>query len=74
MSVPPALTSAPPQPAHHRLRGLFEPARQLRDRLRSSPMSGMIGLVVAWYLFGELFWPLFRWIIVNGLYIGWEVS
>ena len=56
------------------LAGLFAPARSLRERLRSSPMSGMIGLLVAWYLFGELFWPLFRWIIINGLYVGWEVS
>ena len=67
------LLPLPPLDGAAVMAGLFEPARRLRERLRTSPMSGLIGLLIAWYLFGELFWPLFRWIIINGLYVGWEV-
>jgi Zn-dependent protease len=49
----------PPMDGSAILAGLFAPARALRDRLRTSPIAGLLGLVVAWYAFGHIFRPIF---------------
>jgi Zn-dependent protease len=62
------LLPVPPLDGASVLAGLFEPARRLRERLLANPMSGLVGLVIAWYLFGKLFGPLFYGIVVGLLY------
>lgn len=49
----------PPMDGASILAGLFEPARNLRDRLRATPLAGLIGLLVAWYLFRHIFPPIY---------------
>ena len=39
--------------------GLSERARELLDRVRTVPMAGLAGLIVAWMLLREWFWPLY---------------
>jgi len=53
------LIPLPPMDGASVLAGLFEPARRARDRLREMPLAGLGGLVVAWFLFPHLFWPLY---------------
>ena len=57
------LLPLPPMDGASVLAGLFEPFRRLRDRMRSNPLSGLIGLVVAWYGFGYLFGPIYRTVL-----------
>jgi Zn-dependent protease len=54
------LIPLPPMDGSAIVAGLFEPARRLRDRMRVTPMAGLIGLVIAWYGFRYVFGPLFR--------------
>jgi Zn-dependent protease len=46
--------------------GLFRPVRQLRERIGSSPMLGLVGLLVAWqifpFFFRPVYWGLVRWL------------
>ena len=61
------LLPLPPMDGASVLAGLFAPARQLRDRVRENPVIGLLGIVVAWFLFGGmpaigwrgLFWPVY---------------
>ena len=39
--------------------GLSAGARRLRDRFLELPMAGMLGLVIALFLFKIIFWPLY---------------
>jgi Zn-dependent protease len=50
----------PPMDGASIVSGLFEPARRLRERIRSAPMAGLVGLVIAWYGFRYLFNPIYR--------------
>ena len=56
----------PPMDGASILSGLFARARELRERIRSTPMAGMMGLVVAWLLFPHLLGPVelffYRWL------------
>lgn len=45
------------------LAGVFEPARRLRDWLRSTSMGFFLGILVAWWLVGILFWPVFALVV-----------
>ena len=49
----------PPMDGASVLAGISERARRLRDQLRSSPWAALVGLVLAWHLFGYIFWPLY---------------
>jgi len=49
----------PPMDGASVLAGMFEPARRLREQLRVSPWAGLVGLILAWRLFGYIFWPLY---------------
>ena len=50
----------PPMDGASVIGGLSEPARRGLERLRASSGGGMIGLLLAWVLFGKIFGPLFR--------------
>jgi Zn-dependent protease len=50
----------PPMDGASVIAGTFEPARGALERLRASPGGGMIGLVLAWVIFGRIFVPLYR--------------
>jgi len=50
----------PPMDGASVVSGLFEPARRLRERIRATPMAGLLGLVVAWYGFRYLFDPILK--------------
>ena len=56
------LIPLPPLDGASVLAGLFEPARRLRDSLRSSPMGGFGGLIVAWVLFPRVFRPIWKFV------------
>ena len=45
------------------LAGVFEPARRLRDWLRSTSMGFFLGILLAWWLVGILFWPVFTLVV-----------
>jgi Zn-dependent protease len=62
------LIPVPPLDGASVIAGLFEPARRLRDRLRSNPMGGLVGLLIAWYLFPKVFGALFFGIVFGALY------
>lgn len=57
------LLPLPPMDGAAVLAGLFAPARRLRDAMRGNALSGMFGLVIAWYLFGYLFRFVFEPVI-----------
>jgi Zn-dependent protease len=57
------LLPLPPMDGAAVVSGLFAPARRLRDRLRATPWAGLVGLLVAWYVFGYVFHPVFRPIV-----------
>jgi Zn-dependent protease len=61
------LIPLPPMDGAAVVGGLFEPARGLRERLRRSPMFGLIGLLIAWQIFPYIFWPLYT-PVLNLLY------
>ncbi|HKQ61725.1 MAG TPA: site-2 protease family protein [Candidatus Polarisedimenticolaceae bacterium] len=52
------LLPVPPMDGASVLAGLFAPARRARDMLRAHPLGGLVGLLVAWYLFPGVF----RWV------------
>jgi Zn-dependent protease len=54
------LIPLPPMDGSAVLGGLFEPARGLRERVRRSPMFGLIGLLLAWQIFPYVFWPIYE--------------
>ena len=62
------LVPIPPLDGAAVVAGLFEPARRLRDQLRSSGFGGLLGLLVAWAVIGRLYSPLFWWIVFGWLY------
>ncbi len=53
------LIPLPPMDGSAVIAGFFGPARNLRDRLRGSPMFGLIGLLLAWQIFPYVFWPIY---------------
>jgi Zn-dependent protease len=57
------LLPIPPMDGAAVLAGCFEPARRLRQRLRETPMAGPLGLLVAWYGFGYVFRPVYRFVL-----------
>jgi len=54
------LLPLPPLDGASVLAGLAPPFRGLRARLVSSPMAGLLGLLVAWQVFPYLFAPVYR--------------
>jgi len=58
------LLPIPPMDGASVLAGLSESARRVRERLRANAYSGWIGLLVAWFLFGYLFRPIFRQVVI----------
>jgi len=57
------LIPLPPMDGAAVVAGFFKPAARLRRALRTNPMSGMFGLLIAWYLFGWLFRFVFEPVI-----------
>jgi Zn-dependent protease len=53
------LIPLPPMDGSAVLAGFFQPAGKLRERLRGSPMFGLIGLLIAWQIFPYIFWPIY---------------
>ena len=53
------LLPIPPMDGASVLVGLVAPAREPMERFRAVPLSGLIGILVAWWLFGKIFWPLY---------------
>ena len=53
------LLPIPPMDGASVLAGLSESARRLRERMRANAYSGWIGILIAWFLFGYLFRPIF---------------
>lgn len=61
------LLPVPPMDGASVLAGVLRPARRLRDRIRGNPLIGLLGIVVAWFVFGGLpsigwpglFWPVY---------------
>jgi Zn-dependent protease len=58
------LIPLPPMDGSAVLSGLFEPFRRLRDRMREVPMMGLLGLLIAWKLFGFIFVPVYTPIVM----------
>ena len=58
------LLPIPPMDGASVLAGLSSSVRRLRERLRANAYSGWIGLLVAWFLFGYLFRPIFRQVVI----------
>jgi Zn-dependent protease len=54
------LIPLPPMDGSAVLAGFLEPARGLRERVRRSPMFGLIGLLIVWQIFPYVFWPIYR--------------
>ena len=44
------------------LAGLFAPARGLLERIAATPFGSLAGLLVAWWIFPRLLFPVFGWI------------
>ncbi len=57
------LVPLPPLDGSSVAAGLFEPARRFRDRLRSHTFGSMAGLLIAWYTFPYVFYPIFNRVI-----------
>jgi Zn-dependent protease len=53
----------PPLDGASVLAGFFAPFRSLRARVVSSPLAGLVGLLVAWQVLGRLFTPLYTAIL-----------
>jgi Zn-dependent protease len=53
------LLPLPPLDGASVLAGLVRPFRVLRAKLRTSPMAGLIGLLVAWRVFPRIFSPIY---------------
>jgi Zn-dependent protease len=58
------LLPLPPMDGAAILAGLVPPARRIRDRLRGNMLVSIAGLVVAWYVFARVFWPLFTPVVL----------
>jgi Zn-dependent protease len=58
------LIPLPPMDGAGVVAGLFEPARALRARIRANPLSALVGLLIAWYLFRYLFRPVYGWVLM----------
>lgn len=58
------LLPVPPLDGSAILAGFFPPARAMRDWMRTSPGASLIGLVVAWTMFGGFFAACFRPVLV----------
>lgn len=54
------LMPLPPLDGASVVAGLFGPARQAREMLGSNSAASLVGLLVAWYVFGYVFWPLYE--------------
>jgi len=59
------LLPLPPMDGASVLAGLFAPMRRLHERMRGSPMLGLLGLLVAWQVFPYVFYPVY------GLVLSW---
>jgi Zn-dependent protease len=53
------LLPVPPMDGAAVLTGLVAPLREPMERFRAVPFSGLIGILLAWWLFGKIFWPLY---------------
>jgi len=53
------LIPLPPMDGASVVAGVSDQARRLRDRIRTTPMAGLAGLVLAWFLFPHIFWRLY---------------
>ena len=61
------LLPLPPLDGASVLAGVAAPFRSLRARIVTSPLAGLVGLLVAWQVFPYLFAPLFR-VVLGWLY------
>jgi Zn-dependent protease len=62
------LLPLPPMDGASVVAGFLRPFRELRDRMRSNPIAGLAGLVLAWYGFGYVFWPMYS-TVLGWLYV-----
>jgi Zn-dependent protease len=58
------LLPLPPMDGASVLAGFFAPMRRLRERMRGSPMLGLLGLLIAWQIFPYVFSPVYGFLLV----------
>lgn len=57
------LLPLPPMDGASVLAGFLAPARRLRERMRGSPMLGLLGLLIAWQVFPYVFGPVYGFVL-----------
>ncbi len=55
----------PPMDGASVLAGFVPPLRELKDRLRGSPLASLAGLAVAWFVFPYAFGPVLRFVLAH---------